>query len=244
MMYDYKKGKEDVEKILKNDTEILEKDIPSNDDNFTYGNGIKSWVGSIFVDIVGSTELIKNNDELEVSKILRSFSSEIITIMNSSVNVREIGIRGDCVYGVFFCPTKQSTYELANIAFHINTLVKMLNKLFIQNGYHQIEVGIGVSIGDHKDLIIKAGKKGTGINDKIWIGDAVVNACNIANLAGRNSKERIGFSSNTYANFIDILQKNNPGENVKNWFNYDINDKAYYADIVKTEFNNWINDNI
>lgn len=244
MMYDYKKGKEDVEKILKNDTEILEKDIPSNDDNFTYGNGIKSWVGSIFVDIVGSTELIKNNDELEVSKILRSFSSEIITIMNSSVNVREIGIRGDCVYGVFFCPTKQSTYELANIAFHINTLVKMLNKLFIQNGYHQIEVGIGVSIGEHKDLIIKAGKKGTGINDKIWIGDAVVNACNIANLSGRNSKERIGFSSNTYANFIDILQKNNPGENVKNWFNYDINDKAYYADIVKTEFNNWINDNI
>src|SRR5699024_11063781 len=113
---------------------------------------------------------------------LRSFSSEIITIMNSSDNVREIGIRGDCVYGVFFCPTKQSIYELANIAFHINTLIKMLNKLFIQNGYHQIEVGIGVSIGNHKDLIIKAGKKGTGINDKIWIGDAVVNACNIANV--------------------------------------------------------------
>lgn len=244
MMYDYKKGKEDIEKILENDTEILEKDIPSNDDNFTYGNGIKSWVGSIFVDIVGSTELIKNNDELEVSKILRSFSSEIITIMNSSDNVREIGIRGDCVYGVFFCPTKQSIYELANIAFHINTLIKMLNKLFIQNGYHQIEVGIGVSIGNHKDLIIKAGKKGTGINDKIWIGDAVVNACNIANVAGRNSKEKIGFSSNTYDNLIDILQKKNSGKNVKNWFRYDVNDKVYYANIIKVEFDKWIDENL
>lgn len=244
MKYDYKKGKEDIEKILENDTEILEKDIPNNDDNFTYGNGIKSWVGSIFVDIISSTELIKNNDELEVSKILRSFSSEIITIMNNSDNVREIGIRGDCVYGVFFCPTKQSTYELANIAFYINTLIKMLNKLFIQKGYNQIGVGIGVSIGNHKDLIIKAGKKGTGINDKIWIGDAVVNASNIANVAGRNSKEKIGFSSNTYNNFIDILQEKNPGKNVKNWFNYDANDNTYYADIVKIEFDKWIDNNL
>lgn len=244
MKYDYKKGKEDVEKILENNTEILEKDIPKNDDNFTYGNGIKSWVGSVFVDIIESTELIKNNDELEVSKILRSFSSEIITIMNSSDNVREIGIRGDCVYGVFFCPTKQSTYELANIAFHINTLVKMLNKLFRKKDYHQISVGIGVSIGNHKDLIIKAGKKGTGINDKIWIGDAVVNACNIANEAGRNMNGTIGFSSNTYDNFIDILEKNNSGKNVRSWFSYNAYTKTYYANIVKSEFDKWIDDNI
>lgn len=244
MMYDYKRGKEDIEKILENNTEILEKDIPKNDDNFTYGNGIKSRVGSVFVDIVESTELIKNNNELEISKILRSFSSEIITIMNSSDNVREIGIRGDCVYGVFFCPTKQSTYELANIAFHINTLVKMLNKLFQKKDYHQISVGIGVSIGNHKNLIIKAGKKGTGINDKIWIGDAVVNACNIANEAGRNSNDTIGFSSNTYDNFIDILEKNNPGKNVRNWFSYDSYTKTYYANIVKSGFDKWIDDNI
>ena len=90
MKYDYKKGKEDIEKILENDTEILEKDIPNNDENFTYGNGIKSWVGSIFVDIVSSTELIKNNDELEVSKILRSFSSEIIVIMLEKLELEVI----------------------------------------------------------------------------------------------------------------------------------------------------------
>lgn len=244
MKYDYRKGKENIDLILNNNTDILEKDIPKNDDEFTYDNGIKSWVGSIFVDIIDSTGLIQNSDELEVSKILRSFSSEIISIMNNSENVREIGIRGDCVYGVFFCPTKESTYELASISFYINTLIKMLNKQFVKYNLHKIDVGIGVAIGKHKDLIVKAGKKGTGINDKIWIGDAVVDACNIANKAGRNNNDRIGFSSNAYKNFIDILQNNNKTKDVTKWFTYNFYDNAYYADIVKSEFNEWVEENL
>ena len=50
----------------------------------------------------------------------------------------------------------------------------MLNKLFSKKGFPNIKVGIGVGIGE--DLIVKAGKKGTGINDRIWIGKAVIDA--------------------------------------------------------------------
>lgn len=101
--------------------------------------------------------------------------------MNSSDNVRKIGIRGDCVYGIYNIPTQNETYELLEISAYINTCIKMLNKMFKKNNLKQINVGIGVSIGE--DLIVKAGKKGTGINDKIWIGSAVVKACNLANVA-------------------------------------------------------------
>ena len=54
--------------------------------------------------------------------------------------------------------------------------MKMLNKLLGQNGYPTIQAGIG--LGCSQDLIIRAGQSGTGINDKIWIGKAVVDAAN------------------------------------------------------------------
>ena len=182
--YSFDDGKKRIEEILKNNEEIEEKNVPKDDGEFTYSNGIKSWIGSIFVDIVKSSEIIGKEEDIKVSKILRSFSSELITIMNSSNNVREIGIRGDCVYGIYSTPTKKDTYELVDISAYINTCIKMLNKLFEKENLKQIRVGIGVSVG--QDLIVKAGKKGSGINDKIWIGNAVVKACNLANVAGRN----------------------------------------------------------
>ena len=99
--YSFEEGKNRINDILKNNAEVEKKEVPKDDSKFTYDNGIKSWIGAIFVDIVKSSEIIENEEEKKVSKILRSFSSELITIMNSSANVREIGIRGDCVYGIY-----------------------------------------------------------------------------------------------------------------------------------------------
>ena len=106
------------------------KQVPKDDSEFTYNNGIRAWIGSIFVDIVKSSEIIDKEEDIKVSKILRCFSSEIISIMNSSDNVRKIGIRGDCVYGIYNIPTQNETYELLEISAYINTCIKMLNKMF------------------------------------------------------------------------------------------------------------------
>lgn len=77
-MYDYKKSKETVESILLSPTKIVEKDnIPSSDSEFTYENGIKAWVGSLFVDIVDSSKLFQSPNE-DTARIIRSFCSEII----------------------------------------------------------------------------------------------------------------------------------------------------------------------
>lgn len=240
MYYNYDDGKERIKKILNNATEIIEKELPKDDSEFTYDNGIKCWIGSIFVDIIKSSDIIEKEKDIEVSKILRSFSSEIIAIMNSSNNVREIGVRGDCVYGIYATPKQYDVYELSDIAAYINTCIKMINKLLDKKGYRNISVGIGVSIGE--DLVVKAGQKGTGINDRIWIGKAVVKACNLASIAGRNGKKKIGFSSIAYSNFIDKLVEHN--SNAKSWFDYDRINDAYFTDIIITEFNTWIDNNI
>lgn len=238
MSYDYKNGKKVVEEILNNTAEIEEKNVPKDETDLTYGNGIKSYIGSIFIDIIGSTDLIKNNSELKVAKILRAFTSEAISILNLTDNVRQIGVRGDCVYGIYSTPYTTDIYELFDLTCYLNDLIKMLNKIFKSYEYQNISAGIGLAVGH--DLIVKVGKKGTGINDKIWIGDAVVDACNLANKAGRNGKKKIGINKLAYENFIGILEEKNKDKNVKSWFNYDYYDNAYYCDVIMTEFDNWI----
>ena len=239
MEYDYKKGKEDIEKILNNNAQIENKEVPKNDDDFTYDNGVKSFIGSIFIDLVDSTKLIKDNSENEIitSKILRSFTSEAITILNSLDSVREIGIRGDCVYGIYNTPDKDDIFDLFLISAYLNTLIKMLNKMYSKKDYPSIKAGIGVGVG--KDLIIKAGKKGTGINDKIWIGASVVDACKLANVANRDGFGNIGYNKMAYINFIDSLKKAK-GEEALEWFKYNSEFNAYFGDIIVEPFNNWI----
>lgn len=99
-VYDYKQGKNRVESIFDNYMEIEEKDRLPSDENFTFENGYLSWVTAIFVDIRDSTSLFANNDE-PTAKVVRAFTSEIIEILRNDENIREIGIRGDCVYAIY-----------------------------------------------------------------------------------------------------------------------------------------------
>ena len=93
-MYDYKRSKETIESILKSPTKIeKKKTIPSTDSEFTYENGIKAWVGALFVDVVDSSKLFNSANE-DTARIMRSFFSEIISILKDDNNYREIGIRG------------------------------------------------------------------------------------------------------------------------------------------------------
>lgn len=115
----------------------------------------------------------------------------------------------------------------------------MINKLLTTKGFKNISVGIGVSIGE--DLIVKAGQKGSGINDRIWIGDAVVRASKLSNIAGRQGKNTIGFSSIAYENFIEELEKRVPCS--KSWFTYDYTQNAYFTYLTMREFEKWIDNN-
>lgn len=165
--YDYKEGKKRVEAILDNELEIIEQDKLPAIDKLTFDNAYKSWVSAIFVDIRDSTSLFTEEDKEKVSKIIRSFTSEIIEILRDSDGLREIGIRGDCVYAIYTTPLQSDTYECVDKATYINTYLKMLNNLLALKKYPTIAVGIGV--GTAEELIVKAGRKDVGINNPVWI---------------------------------------------------------------------------
>lgn len=240
--YNYKKGKERIEAILDNELIIIEQNELPSDEAFTFSNGYYSWVTGIFVDIRDSSELFEDEDKEKVSKIIRSFTSELIEILRKDENLREIGIRGDCVYGIYTTPSKDDIYELADKTFYINTYMKMLNKLLSNRFLPKINVGIGMSTA--QGLVVKAGRKDVGINSKVWIGKAVTRALNFSSLGNKKGNPALVYSNCSYINFIDKLQEKSE-KDVKDWFTYhsDEGDGAYYtANIIKTDFDKWISD--
>lgn len=241
--YDYKAGKKRVKEILDNKLEVVEQNTLPSIDNLTFDNAYKSWVSAIFVDIRNSTQLFTEENKSKVSKIIRSFTSEIIEILRDDDYLREIGIRGDCVYAIYTTPTKDDIFECIQKAFFVNTYLKMLNKLLDEKKYPTIKAGIG--IGTAKELIVKAGRKGVGINNPVWIGEAVTGAANLSSIANKDGYGPIAFSNLTYCNTINKLRENNSEKDVDSWFEkYDDADLGifYCANIIKSNFDEWISE--
>lgn len=240
--YDYIEGKKRVESILDNILEVVEQDKIPKDENFTFSNAYYGWVTGLFIDIRNSSELFSKEDKEMVSKIIRSFTSEIIEILRKDENLREIGIRGDCVYAIYTTPLKDDIFEVAEMAFYVNTYMEMLQELLLEKRFPTISVGIGISTS--KELVIKAGRKGVGINNSVWIGDAVTKASNLSSLGNKSGHRSMIFSSLTYINIIEELVKRD-GDKAKTWFSNYTSDEfgTYYdANIIKKGFNDWIND--
>ncbi len=196
--YDYQKGKDRIEAILDENADVIERNKLPRESEFTFDNAYKSWVTGLFIDIRESTKLFSQENKKEVSRLIRAFTSEIIEILrldgqaNPDENLREIGIRGDCVYGIYTTPQKNDVYEVADKAFYVNTFMKMLNQLLENAGYPTIKVGIGVSTA--QELVVKAGRKNVGINNLVWIGSAVTKASKYSGLGNKVGRACLVFS--------------------------------------------------
>lgn len=242
-MYQYDKSKENILSILGSTTKIVNKEsIPLTESEFTYENGIIAGVGALFVDIVDSSKLFQFANET-TARIIRCFCSEIISILKDNPNYREIGIRGDCVYCIYSATSQEDMVKIFRHAYRINTFIEMLNILLKKKGFSDIHAGIG--LGYSKNLIIKAGQYGTGINDRIWIGKAVVDACHLSNIANRNGIEPIAMSPFFCNNVYNHLLEEN--SQYKEWINthYAINGVIdyYHCNIVEIGFDQWIKTN-
>ncbi|AXI08230.1 adenylate cyclase [Oceanobacillus sp. 143] len=244
LVYDYKERKEKVEEILDNTDGVNEVKQFPRDEDFTYTNGYKAWASAIFIDLRDSTSLFTKKDDVEISKVIRGFTSEIIEILRRELDgneLKEIGIRGDCVFAVYSTPVKDDIYEIASRSFYVNTYMKMLNILLEERGLPSIKAGIGLSTS--VTLAVKAGRKSSGINNLVWIGKSVATAAKLSDLGNKNGVGPIVMSSLFYNNMIDIQINKNAKKDVKSWYTKANDAKFgdyYHANITKTEFNEWI----
>lgn len=236
-MYDYKLAKQNVVNILTSKTKIEEKDRIPNENEFTYENGVRSWITAIFVDIRNSSSLFTETNKDKLARFMRAFTSEIISILSQDKKHYQIGIRGDCVYGIYSSHSKKDDVRIFDYACNVNTYIKMLNKLGGFYGYKNISVGIG--IGSGQDLIIKAGKSGSGINDKIYIGDALVYASNLCDIANTRQYNPIAMDKIIYKNVTEKSPK------YIKWI-HPAKDHSctpsefYHCNMITSDFNEWI----
>ncbi len=243
MRYNYIDSKKRIKGILVDNTEIKKvASISSLKDRIHSQNGVVTSITAIFVNIVDSKKIYDLPDPLLVSKILRSYTSETLNIINSldENSPLETGVMGDIVYAIFSTPNKAQLYNVVELAFFINTMTLMLNKILnpIIPDILPIKTKIAVSTGI--DTVVNATVSGSDRKDKIIIGESVQWAREY--VKSHELEGPVILHKTTYKNVIALLRNNNPETDVDSLFKaVEFKDSVVYeTDIRKPVFEKWI----
>lgn len=231
--YSYTSSSERIKNILDQPAGSFEEvDALPDRDKLTYSNGFYGKCSAVFIDIRDSSGLTSKHKRPTLAKIYRAFISEMVAVLNSDVNVREVNIVGDCVWAVYNTTTKPDIDAVFSVASKANTLLKLLNYRYAKKGIDPLAIGIGVDYG--RVLMIKAGFSGSGINDVIYMGDVVNRAAHLAHEAGRGYAEPIFVGGVFQQNLNDHNQGLLHPSYVSGLGN------IYTGNVVRTEMNDWI----
>jgi class 3 adenylate cyclase len=206
--------------------------VPSRDE-LTFTNGFYVNCSALFVDIRKSSELSDFHKNRVLAKLYRTYISEVVVIMNGNPNCAEVDVVGDCVSGVFDTTQKPDVDRAFATAFSISSIIDIMNYKFKKNNMTEIKVGIGIAYG--RALMIKAGYKGSGINEVVWIGDVVNEASKLAKYGNReNGDKEIMVSSFIYQNLND--------QN-KGFLEWNSRRNCYHGDVISKGMNDWYEQN-
>jgi len=220
-----------IDAILNADNKQFEEanSIPSRE-KLTYTNGFYVDCAALFVDIRESSTMTDEHKRPVLAKVYRSFISEIVALFNENNITKEVNIHGDCVWCVCDTPYKSDIDELFSMTARACSMVDILNYKLKKKGYTTYSVGVGIDYG--RALMIKAGCEGSGINDVIWMGDVVNQACHLCNDANSGYFDKRVFLSNV---IYDNLNEDN-----QKLCSKDVGRDIYQANIVNITMNDWL----
>lgn len=156
----------------------------------------------------------------------------MVALMNGHDTCREVNINGDCIWCVCETNYKKDIDGVFSLAAKACSLVDILNYKLKKKDYQRYEVGVGIDYG--RALMIKAGYKGSNIQDVLWMGDVVNQACHLSNEANSGYFDKRVFLSNI---IFDNLNDDN-----KKLCTKDGGRDIYQADIVNIGMNDWLQD--
>ncbi len=232
--YKFEDSRNRIDEILDaSDNDYQErKEIPSRD-QLTYKNGFYVSCAALFVDIRSSSKIYNNHTRPVQAKIFKTYISELIAVMMSHPKIHEIYVEGDCVWAIFNTPLKTDIDEAFSISARCSSLVDTLNIKYRKKGYSEITVGIGLSYKE--SLYIKAGYKGSGINEIVWLGSLVSEA---AKLCSHGNSSYSDYETMVSSVFYENLNDRN-----KSLLVYNIYKSCYHGNIFNIEMNKWVKEN-
>ncbi|MFK5895111.1 MAG: adenylate/guanylate cyclase domain-containing protein [Pseudomonadota bacterium] len=229
--YDYTKSIERINEILGTSDSSFEdkKSIPSRD-SLTFKNGFYVSATALFVDIRDSKDLNNNHQRPTLAKIYKTYISETVAVLKGNEQINEIYIEGDGVWAIFDTPYQKDINNVFSTAAKISSIVDILNIKYKRKGYSTLTVGIGVAYGD--SLYIKAGHKGSGINEVVWLGKLVGEAAELCSHGNKSYSDReMMVSSDFYFNLND---------NNKKLLEWNFSKACYHGNVVNVLMDNWV----
>lgn len=229
--YDFNSSLSRIDEILDASNDSFEEsDSIVDREKLTYKNGFYVYCTALFVDIRDSSNMTDAHKRPILAKIYRSFISEMVALMNGQDTCREVNINGDCVWCVCETKYKADIDGVFSLAAKACSLVDILNYKLKKKNYQTYQVGVGIDYG--RALMIKAGNDGSGINDVVWMGDVVNQACHLCNEANSGFFDKRVFLSNI---IYDNLNDNN-----KALCSKDGGRDIYQADVVNINMSEWL----
>ncbi|MDD5412294.1 MAG: hypothetical protein PHF31_12945 [Methylobacter sp.] len=232
--YDVATSDARLKEILDSSETFDEVDTIPSRDRLTYSNGFYVNCTAVFIDIRESSKLPEKHTRPVLGKIYRAYLSECVAIMNSDPNCREVVINGDCVSGIMNTPYKLDIDTAFGTTAKLNSLVNILNWRLEQKGYIPIRCGIGIAYG--RGLMMKAGYKGSGLNDVIWMGDVVNESSNLCHQGHKGIRKAIQVSTDVYGNLND----HNKGLLSPVYGGLGLQPSQYEGDIINMAMDNWL----
>jgi class 3 adenylate cyclase len=229
--YNFETSKARIDEILNTKDNSYEelKSIPSRD-KLTYTNGFYVNCTALFVDIRGSSQLPKRYRRPTLARIYRSYLSEVIAIMNANSCCSEVNIQGDCVWGIFNTINRLNIDTVFVTAARISSIVDVINLKLKERKIDPIKIGIGMDYG--RALMIKSGYNGSGINEVVWMGDVVNNACNLCGYGNKEDYDcKIMVSQAIYNN----LSKHNQSLLTPHLYR-----QCFHGNVINPEINKWV----
>lgn len=209
------------------------KSIPSRD-LLTFSNGFYVWCSALFIDIRNSSGLPEKYQRPSLARIYRSYISEMVALLNANPKCAEINIHGDAVWGVFDTPYKADIDSVFSTAAQLVSMTRILNCRYKKKkGYEPITTGIGMDYG--RALMLKAGYKGSAINEVVWMGDVVNQASNLCGYGNKSYGDHPLMASDV---FYDNLCEENKKLLTKNY-----NRGCYHGDVINLAMDQWWKEN-
>lgn len=227
--FNFERSSERIEAILDaNDNSFTEVSSIPNTNDLTFINGFYVNCTALFIDIRNSSKLPDKYRRPRLAKIYRVYLSEMVAVMNSNDDCKEIRIVGDCVSGIFNTPYGLYIDDVFSTAAKMLSTIETINFYFENRGIDSIKVGVGIDYG--RALMIKAGFNGSGINDIVWMGDVVNSASNLCSYGSSTySDDPLMVSKTVYANL---------NENNQSLLKYNIGRDCYHGNIINTGMKN------
>lgn len=169
--------------------------IPS-EDSLTFTNGFYVDVTALFIDIRGSSRLAQVHKRPVLGKIYRAYISECVAVINSNPNCSQVFIEGDAVIGVFSTPLMADVDSVLETAAQLGSLNILLNHHLSKKQYSMLNCGIGIA--DGTALMIKAGHKGSSVNEIVWLGDVLSEAAHLCSQGNRGGRQQFQISTRVH----------------------------------------------